>query len=375
MYFNLEDRSFETPTIESAMSWREQALLSLFFHLALAALVLIVPRLSFVQEAAERRAERLRETAAAAELQAQLQQELRPDDSRTFVFIQPRIEIDPPEAPPPEAVLSDRDRVAQSPVRTFDPENRLPVAEGNSPEFIVAPEAPEDEGLDAADVEGREDGADGVEGDEGADALDEPRLADASAGQGEEIETQDEVADDPGSVPDADDADGPALLDSLLAEAGAGPGDPDAADERRIDLTPDGLFGRQVENLRQRVRRETFRNYSGDTGRYGPEIQFDSKGVEFGPWLRRFVAQIRRNWFVPYAIWSMHGHVVLTFNVHSDGSLTDLTVVRPSLVEAFTNSAFNALRSSNPTQPLPPEYPDDHAFFTVIFYFNEVPPA
>jgi TonB family protein len=375
MYFNLEDRSFETPTIESAMSWREQALLSLFFHLALAALVLIVPRLSFVQEAAERRAERLRETAAAAELQAQLQQELRPDDSRTFVFIQPRIEIDPPEAPPPEAVLSDRDRVAQSPVRTFDPENRLPVAEGNSPEFIVAPEAPEDEGLDAADVEGREDGADGAEGDEGADALDEPRLADASAGQGEEIETQDEVADDPGSVPDADDADGPALLDSLLAEAGAGPGDPDAADERRIDLTPDGLFGRQVENLRQRVRRETFRNYSGDTGRYGPEIQFDSKGVEFGPWLRRFVAQIRRNWFVPYAIWSMHGHVVLTFNVHSDGSLTDLTVVRPSLVEAFTNSAFNALRSSNPTQPLPPEYPDDHAFFTVTFYFNEMPPA
>jgi TonB family protein len=375
MYFNLEDRSFETPTIESAMSWREQALLSLFFHLALAALVLIVPRLSFVQEAAERRAERLRETAAAAELQAQLQQELRPDDSRTFVFIQPRIEIDPPEAPPPEAVLSDRDRVAQSPVRTFDPENRLPVAEGNSPEFIVAPEAPEDEGLDAADVEGREDGADGAEGDEGADALDEPRLADASAGQGEEIETQDEVADDPGSVPDADDADGPALLDSLLAEAGAGPGDPDAADERRIDLTPDGLFGRQVENLRQRVRRETFRNYSGDTGRYGPEIQFDSKGVEFGPWLRRFVAQIRRNWFVPYAIWSMHGHVVLTFNVQEGGALTDLTILQPSHVEAFNNSAYNALLSSNPTQPLPPEYPDDHAFFTVIFYFNEVPPA
>ena len=375
MYFNFEERSFETPTIESAMSWREQVLLSLFFHLALAVLVVIVPRLSFVQEAVERRAERLRETVAAAELQAQLQQELRPDDGRTFVFIQPRVEIDAPEAPPPEAVLSDRDRVAQSPVRTFDPENRLPVAEGNSPEFIVAPEAPEDEGFDAADVEGREDGADGAEGDEGADALDEPQLADASAGQGEGIETQDEVADDPGSVPDPDDADGSALPDSLLAEAGAGPGDPDAADERRIDLTPDGLFGRQVENLRQRVRRETFRNYSGDTGRYGPEIQFDSKGVEFGPWLRRFVAQIRRNWFVPYAIWSMHGHVVLTFNVQEGGALTDLTILQPSPVEAFNNSAYNALLSSNPTQPLPPEYPDDHAFFTVIFYFNEAPPA
>ena len=376
MYFNFEDRSFETPTIESAMSWREQVLLSLFFHLAAAALVLVVPRLSFVQELAERRAERLQEMTAAAELQAQLQQpQVQPDDGRTFVFIQPRVELDPPEAPPPDAVLSDRDRVAQSPVRTFDPENRLPVAEGNSPEFIIAPEADEDEGLDAADVEGSEDGADGAESDEGADEPTESRLADASAGQGEEIETPGEVVDDPGSVPEPEDGDAPAFADSLLAEAGVGPGDPDAADEPRIDLTPDGLFGRQVENLRQRVRRETFRNYSGDTGRYGPEIQFDSKGVEFGPWLRRFVAQIRRNWFVPYAIWSMHGHVVLTFNVQENGALTDLTIFKPSPVEAFNNSAYNALRSSNPTQPLPPEYPDDHAFFTVIFYFNEVPPA
>ena len=31
----------------------------------------------------------------------------------------------------------------------------------------------------------------------------------------------------------------------------------------------------------------------------GATIQFDTKGVEFGPWLRRFVAQVRRNWFVP----------------------------------------------------------------------------
>ena len=176
-------------------------------------------------------------------------------------------------------------------------------------------------------------------------------------------------------MPELDNPDGPVFADSSLADAGAGPGDPDPADAPRLDLSPDGLLGRAVENLRQRVRRETFRNFSGDTGRFGPDIQFDSKGVEFGPWIRRFVAQIRRNWFVPYAIWSMHGHVVLTFNVHADGSLTDLTVVRPSHVEAFTNSAFNALLSSNPTQPLPPEYPDDHAFFTVTFYFNEMPPA
>ena len=374
MPFDFEDRYVETPTVESAMSRREQALLSLFVHLAAAALVVLVPRLPFVQEAVERRAERLRERAEAAELQARLhREELARDERRPFVFIQPREEIDPPApAPlPPEAVLSDRDRIARSPLRTFDPESRLPVAEGNSPEFVVAPDDGEvDDGLDSAAIDGPADGA------ARAGESPDPALAEASAGQGAAAEEASaETVDDPGAPPEVEDVDAPALPDSRLAEQGAGPAGPDPPDGGRLDLTPDGLLGRAVEDLRQRVRRETFRNYSGDTGRYGPEIQFDSKGVEFGPWLRRFVAQIRRNWFVPYAIWSMHGHVVLTFNVQEDGALTDLTVFKPSPVEAFNNSAFNALRSSNPTQPLPPEYPDDHAFFTVTFYFNEAPPA
>lgn len=373
MPFDFEDRYVDTPTVESAMSWREQLLLSLFVHLAAVALVALVPRLPFVQEAVERRAERLRERTEAAELQARLhREELARDERRPFVFIQPRVEIDPPapEPPPPEAVLSDRDRVARSPLRTLDPESRLPIAEGNSPEFVVAPDGGEvDEGFDSAEIDGRDDG------DASAGESPDPALAEASAGQGAAGEASAETVDDPGAPPEVEDVDAPALPDSRLAEQGAGPAGPGPQDGGRLDLTPDGLLGRAVEDLRQRVRRETFRNYSGDTGRYGPEIQFDSKGVEFGPWLRRFVAQIRRNWFVPYAIWSMHGHVVLTFNVQEDGTLTDLSVFKPSPVEAFNNSAFNALRSSNPTQPLPPEYPDDHAFFTVTFYFNEAPPA
>jgi TonB family protein len=102
-------------------------------------------------------------------------------------------------------------------------------------------------------------------------------------------------------------------------------------------------------------------------------IQFDSKGVDFGPWLRRFIAQIRRNWNIPMAAMSMHGHVVVTFYVGKDGRITELRVLRPSNIDGFNNSSFNALAASNPTQPLPPEYPDDRAFFTVTFYYNETP--
>ena len=48
-------------------------------------------------------------------------------------------------------------------------------------------------------------------------------------------------------------------------------------------------------------------------------------------------------------------------------------MVGPSDIDAFNNSAFNALLGSNPTQPLPPEYPSDKAFFTVTFFYNEQP--
>ena len=46
-----------------------------------------------------------------------------------------------------------------------------------------------------------------------------------------------------------------------------------------------------------------------------------------------------------------------TFNVHKDGRLTDLTVERPSTVDAFTSSAFNAIRGSNPTYPVASRVP------------------
>ena len=70
---------------------------------------------------------------------------------------------------------------------------------------------------------------------------------------------------------------------------------------------------------------------------------------------------------------SLRGHVVIQFNVHKDGSITDLAVVGPAATEAFNNAAYGALASSNPTQPLPPEYPTEKAFFTVTFFYNETP--
>ena len=136
-----------------------------------------------------------------------------------------------------------------------------------------------------------------------------------------------------------------------------------------------GALGEALRNLQRYVQSESFDNQSGQGGQFGPFIQFDTKGVEFGPWVRRFVAQVKRNWFIPYAAMTMRGHVVLQFNVHKDGRITDVAVVGPSNIEAFNNAAANAILTSSPTEPLPPEYPADKAFFTVTFYYNEEPPG
>jgi TonB family protein len=249
--------------------------------------------------------------------QAELERQ-REAASRRLVFVQPRVDM-PAVRPAERPELSDLDRQAQAPQIATQPENPLPFARGNSSERAEA------------------------------------EAAAAEAARGEEAppkpEPETEVAR---NLPQAD------------------------TGFRRPSTTPPaparGSLGDALRNLQQYVQNETFDNPQGGTDRPGATIQFDTKGVEFGPWLRRFVAQVRRNWFVPQAAMVMSGHVVLQFNIHRNGAITDVAVVQPSSVDAFNNAAYGAIMSSNPTAPLPPEYPSDRALFTVTFYYNEEPP-
>ena len=256
--------------------------------------------------------------AKAARVLAAQEQRLR--EQARFVFVQPRVERDVPKAPD-RGEASDRDRLARSPERANKPTNPLPFSRGNSLERVDEPS----------------------------------RQREAAAG-----------APDPApntlKVPESQSA--MQLPSSRPAASQNG------ANGR--NATAGGSLGDALRNLQRYVQHESFENQGG-TGQFGPEIQFDTKGVEFGPWIRRFIARVKSNWFIPLAAMSMKGHVVITFNVHKDGTLTDLAVVGPCPIEPFNNAAFGALTASNPVAPLPPEYPADKAFFTVTFFYNESP--
>src|SRR5262249_56469682 len=108
-----------------------------------------------------------------------------------------------------------------------------------------------------------------------------------------------------------------------------------------------GQLGASLRNLQRYLQDQNLNNQKGGLTQQDPDIQFDSKGVEFGPWLARFIAQVKSNWFVPDAAMVMSGHVVLAFNVHRDGTITDLRIVTPSSVTAFTNAPMGPSRMSN----------------------------
>jgi TonB family protein len=324
MYFDFQDLRPDVPRVEPAMSRREGVLLSVVLHGLLVGLLLFGPRLPFVREALESAQQAAEARRLALEQQ---QQEAQQRDAR-FVFVQPRLEM-PAVPPPPRFEMSDRDRVARQTERNPNPAtNPLPFSRGNTSDRVDAGPRPGDRPAESA--------------------------------QPDQVVASNDTA---GRLPGGGD---------MAYDTGRG------APVARSDAAPGkgsgGSLREAINNLQRYTQGQTFDNPQGDTGAFGPAIQFDTKGVEFGPWIRRFIAQIKRNWFIPYAAMTMRGHVTLTFNVHKDGRITDLTVARPSGVDAFNNSAFNAMLGSNPTQALPPEYPADKAFFTVTFYYNEQPP-
>ena len=326
MELHLDESRPETPSIDAAISRREGVLLSLVAHVVVLLAILFLPDVPFVQRLLQAREEEARR-------QAEMLQAQQPKETPTFVYVAPMSDIKAPK-PPPRAEMSDIDRVAQARERAPNPRNELPFSLGKSPDRVESQKQTE----------------------KARGEVPSPEATMAHNGN-----AQPQIQQPQQQVP-------PPLPDSNTGTpySSTQKPSPTSVAERRIAR-------RGAEESAPYTDDPTFANPDGNSGQFGPAIQFDTKGVEFGPWIRRFIAQVKRNWFIPMAAMSLKGHVVLQFNVHRDGSISDLAVVQPSPVDAFNNAAVNAIRGSSPTQPLPPEYPTDKVLFTVTFYYNESP--
>jgi TonB family protein len=314
IHFDLDDRHQDENVVGRAINRRDGVLVSVGVHGLLALALILAPQLEWFELSPEEL------QAQQEELRRQQEQEER--ERARFVFVQPRIDMPAPR-PPTQGQLSDLDRRAQAPQRAEQPANPLPFARGDSSEQVESAQNERQQGPET------------------------------------EVEPDEQP---PGAQPEEQ-------LARVLPPADTG--------LRRSPETSrpaPGALGEALRNLQRYVQNETFDNPQGGQTTPGASIQFDTKGVEFGPWLRRFVARVRRAWFIPMAAYTMRGNVVIQFNIHRDGTITDVNVVRPSNIESFTIAAYNAIVGASPVDPLPPEYPSEMAFFTVTFYYNEQPP-
>jgi TonB family protein len=359
MYIDFEDHRPEPPSIESAISRREAVMLSVFLHAGVVALFLFGPRIPFIQQLLMQSEEQ--QQAAQEDLAQRLAQQ-RQQQPR-FVFVQPRIDMKAQQSRD-TAALADQDRVAQTMQRAPEATNSQPFSRGNSLEFV--------------ERQAQKDLAKGRgPAPEPSDSPREMQAQQARAAQPAPPQNQTTPSAQPATQDGVNVRDGQS---GLLARGDTGVvANPQArnspATASPAMRPPGGSLGQALRNLEKYVQNEAFNNPNGGNSPFGPYIQFDTKGVEFGPWIRRFVAQIKRNWLIPEAAMVMKGHVVITFNVHKDGRISDVTVKQSSGIGAFDNAAANSLQWSNPTTPLPPEYPSPTAFFTVTFYYNEQPPS
>src|SRR6185436_7487786 len=122
---------------------------------------------------------------------------------------------------------------------------------------------------------------------------------------------------------------------------------------------PNGALGDALRNLQRYVKPQQYEAARG--GAQFGNIDFDPKGVDFSAWINRFAFRVRRNWepLIPDGPMALHkqGHVVITLNIHKNGSITDVRVAAPCVIDGFNSAALGALTSSNPVEPLPAEYP------------------
>ncbi len=313
MYFDLEDRRPDTPILDRPLTRLEQFLMTIIGYLLIVIAIIVYPKLPFVKAAQEARLKALQEEKQRLEAMREPMQ---------FVFAKPKIEMQ--RLPDRPKYLSDESHKAQSTEKAPVPKNDDPMSRGNTVDKNIA--------------------------DAGKPQPDQP--------------PQQQTAP-PASNPNA-------MALPTTAQSNIARNDP--SKNPMMDNRPPGLLSDAIRNVQKYSQGETLQNVQGNSD-FGPSFQFDSKGVDFGSWLRRFKAQVYRNWLIPYAAMALHGHTVLRFTIHKDGSVTDLIVLQPSSVDAFTKAAFNAIKGSNPTVPLPQEYPDESMVMTVIFYYNEMPPG
>lgn len=109
--------------------------------------------------------------------------------------------------------------------------------------------------------------------------------------------------------------------------------------------------------------------------REGMEILSDTRGVDFGPYMRRVHDTVQMHWdpLIPESAKPpvmKKGVVVIEFTISKDGKISGMKLIASSGDVALDNAAWGALTYATPLPNLPRQFSGDFIQLRARFYYN-----
>jgi TonB family protein len=100
-----------------------------------------------------------------------------------------------------------------------------------------------------------------------------------------------------------------------------------------------------------------------------------TEGVDFNSYITRLVARVKQNWYAVMpesAYMGDKGIVAITFRINRDGSFPsdNYNLERTSGKDPLDTAAMSAIRTTNPFDPLPPQFKGPYIELRFIFFYN-----
>src|SRR5262245_37374814 len=121
---------------------------------------------------------------------------------------------------------------------------------------------------------------------------------------------------------------------------------------------------------------DSLRNFDNRQANFSveePTILSDTLGVDFGSWLRLVYYRVRDNWYavIPELIRSgTKGKVVIIFDIHNNGRIDNLQVVRSSGLSPYDRAAVSSLKLSEPFPNFPNAFRGESLTLQFSYLYN-----
>jgi len=94
--------------------------------------------------------------------------------------------------------------------------------------------------------------------------------------------------------------------------------------------------------------------------------------VDFGPYLKDVLEEIRNNWYllIPESEATRKGKLAIEFAITKDGKLADMRLVATSGHTKLDRAAWGGITACNPFKPLPDKFTGQYLALRMRFYYN-----